>query len=140
MTDRATAARWLAPRLRDAPPELAAEVRRLLAEVEPGRDAAPAGERSPVAASVPDRLAAAALRGFDEVLAAAAADRGGRDAALGLLAADAVLTCAFEAAANLGEGTGDLAERLGPRGVLGRRLAGAVQSVDRDASGAEGQP
>jgi len=102
---------WLEPRLEGAPPELAEAVRMLIGEVR----AAEAVE----GAEVPDVLAAAALTGLDGVLADAAPPR---EAALRLLAADASLTYAFEAAASLGTDVEALALRIGPGGELGRRL------------------
>jgi hypothetical protein len=72
----------------------------------------------------PSAMAEAALAAFDRV----AADRAGRDGALDLLAADALLTYAFQAAADpsLGGDAGsavDLAARMGPHGEIGARLA-----------------
>jgi hypothetical protein len=69
---------------------------------------------------VPDVLAAAALRGLDGVLEQ---EEPAREAALQLLAADASLTYAFEAAASIGTNVEELALRIGPDGELGRRLA-----------------
>ena len=66
---------------------------------------------------VPDTLAAAALRGLDSVLAQ---EEPAREAALQLLAADASLTYAFEAAASIGTNVEKLALRIGPSGELGR--------------------
>lgn len=104
-------AAWLEPRLRAAPRELAEAVRELVGEVR--------AEETVESAEVPDVLAAAALRGFDGVLVETAPARG---AALRLLAADASLTYAFEAAASLGTDVEKLALRIGPGGELGRRL------------------
>jgi hypothetical protein len=112
MTSDQAIGRWLEPRLTGAPAELAEAVRGLVREVE--------STSNGVEPAVPDILAAAALLGFDGVL-----DPGDppRETALRLLAADAALTYAFEAAATLGTDVGELALRLGPRGELGRRLA-----------------
>lgn len=93
-----------------APSELADAVRQLLQE--PGEEGA----------GIPARLAAAALRGFDDVLTETAADLRSRRAALRLLAADASLTYAFEAAADLDIDVVELADGLGPRGALGAML------------------
>ncbi|MFQ5528769.1 MAG: hypothetical protein ACE5FP_00320 [Gemmatimonadota bacterium] len=103
--------RWLEPRLAGAPRELAEAVRALLRE-----SAADSRESS---SDVPEVLAAAAMRGFDGVLSQADPPR---EAALRLLAADAALTYAFEAAAALGRDVDALALRMGPSGELGRRL------------------
>lgn len=106
---RVAAEAWLARRLEEVPPDLALAVRRLLGS-EPGPG--------------PDRMAAASLEGFERV-AAGAEDR---DRALDLLAADALLTYAFEAAADPELGGSAvaaraLADRVGPAGKLGRRAA-----------------
>ena len=92
---------WLRQRVPDAPPELLATM----------IGALPDG-----AATEPDALAAAAVSLYRRV----AAGRGGRDDALPLLAADALLTHAFEAQAELDPaGLDGLAERYGVRGALG---------------------
>lgn len=105
---------WLEPRLAKAPTELADAIRQLVREAdEDGTD-------------IPARLAAAALRGFDDVLTETAADLRSRRAALRLLAADASLTYAFEAAADLDIDVVELADGLGPRGVLGAMLDAAA--------------
>lgn len=108
---------WLEARLAGVPPELGDAVRAALGA---GAETASIPGIPPGAA----RLGRAALRELDAV-GAAARDRG---AALRLLAADALLTYAFEAAADpeLGGGASEaaaLALRLGPRGELGARLA-----------------
>ena len=110
---------WLEPRLVDAPAELAAAVRELLGEFE--ADA----ERQML--DVPDTLAAAALLGFERVLEPADP---AREVALRLLAADAALTYAFEAAASLGRDVDELAVRIGPSGELGHRLEQGVWPAD----------
>lgn len=97
-----------------APSELADAVRQLVRE--PGEDDA----------DIPARLAAAALRGFDDVLTETAADLRSRRAALRLLAADASLTYAFEAAVDLDIDVVELADGLGPRGALGAMLDAAA--------------
>jgi hypothetical protein len=66
----------------------------------------------------PRALATAALAGFEEVVGGS----GRRVEALRLLAADAALTYAFEAAAECGTAAA-LAEWIGLRGELGARLA-----------------
>ena len=92
---------WLRERVPDAPAELLAT---MIASV-------PAD-----AASVPDALAAGALALYRRV----AAGTGGREDALPLLAADALLTHAFEAQAERDAGGVEaLAERWGFRGALG---------------------
>lgn len=106
-SERPTLRAWLEPRLGTAPQELAAAIRSCV-----DRSGAPPD------ASVPDALAAAAVTALDRVMAGPQS----REAALRLLAADAVLTYAFEAAAELGMDLGALADRLGPTGSLGRRL------------------
>jgi hypothetical protein len=85
-----------------------------------GADAAARGT------GIPGLLAAAALRGFEDVLVETAADLQSRRAALRLLAADASLTYAFEAAADLELDVVDLADGLGPRGHLGALLDAAA--------------
>ncbi len=109
------AERWLEARLRSAPPELADEVRALV------REAAEDGAVEPLGGgAIADLLATAGLLGIDEVVAT----RSGRESALRLLAADAALTCAFEAAAETGGDVARLCAAIGPEGALGRRLAG----------------
>ena len=116
---------WLNPRLEAAPTELAVAIRELLREAQArgGDD----GEADGDASTIPGRLGAAALRGLDAVSGAdyAVERRAPRGTALRLLAADAALTYAFEAAADLGGDVVGLAVRLGPRGALGARLASA---------------
>lgn len=102
--------RWLLRRLEETPSDLALAVRRLAGR-EPGM--------------TPERMALASLEGFERV----AARVDDRDPALDLLAADALLTYAFEAAADPDIGgsaarAGALADRFGPAGELGRRSAG----------------
>ena len=92
---------WLRQRVPDAPPELLATM----------VSALPAD-----AATAPDALATAALALYRRV----AAGSGGREDALPLLAADALLTHAFEAQAEIDPaGLDGLAERWGVRGALG---------------------
>jgi len=123
---------WLAARLAGAPAELGAAIRDLV----DAEDLARASDAGPLA----ERLAAAALAGFEGVLAETAADRKSRTAALRLLAADAVLTCAFEAAAEPGGDPWGLGERLGPAGALGERLAPGrgARAPSRSTSGGGG--
>ncbi len=153
---------WLEPRLEEVPGELAGAVRdavrRGLAAleeagaggpsdpgdgagaadpedfprgVEPGR-AAPRPLPDP--ASVPDTLAWIAVRELDRV-ADAPRDR---EAALRLLAADAALTWAFEAAAELDEELEGLADRSGLRGRIGRLLGRTAGGLPDDEGGAVG--
>jgi len=113
------AERWLETRLRTAPPELADEVRALVRQASAGGAVEPLG-----GGTVADLLARAGLLGLDEVIAT----RSGRESALRLLAADAALTCAFEAAAETGGDVAGLCAAVGPEGALGRRL----QDVGRE--------
>ena len=112
---------WLEPRMVAAPPELAADILRLV-ETTPGLDLS-----DPVAA-----LAAAGLAGLEQV----AAGTGQRNEALRLLAADATLTYAFEAAAESGR-SAELAKLVGLDGELGRRLSREIraQAVSQRAEG-----
>ncbi|MFW6089033.1 MAG: hypothetical protein ACODAB_04715 [Gemmatimonadota bacterium] len=105
---------WLEPRLAEAPTDLADAIRQLVRGLDESD------------ADIPGRLAAAALRGFEDVLTETAADLRSRRAALRLLAADASLTYAFEAAADLDIDVVDLAEGIGPRGSLGAMLDAAT--------------
>ncbi len=105
---------WLQLRLADAPPELAAAIVRLI-ETTPGLDLS-----NPVAA-----LAAAGLAGLEQV----ADGTGERSEALRLLAADAALTYAFEAAAEAGR-SAELAAQVGLDGELGRRLSREARAQD----------
>lgn len=102
---------WLEPRLVGAPRELAEAVRELVGEVDLNADNSGLG--------VPETLAAAAMLGFEGVLEQADPER---EVALRLLAADAALTYAFEAAASLGQDVDQLALLIGAGGELGRRL------------------
>jgi hypothetical protein len=105
MTTIEVAERWLEERLGEAPPELAAEIRTLVRAVaDDSRD-----ESGDAVALL---IARAGLSGLDEIVDG----RGGRESALRLLAADAALTLAFEAGAEL---NGDVQEL---RGKLGNRL------------------
>lgn len=103
---------WLDRRLEETPPELASAIRRLCA-----------GDPCPE----PRGMAASALRTFDRI----GCEFQTREGALELLAADALLTYAFEAAADPERGgTAEraiaLALELGPRGELGRRAEGSA--------------
>jgi len=102
---------WLEPRLAGAPRELAEAVRGLLSEVDLDADHSKLG--------VPETLAAAAMLGFEGVLQQPDPKR---QVALRLLAADAALTYAFEAAASVGQDVDRLALRLGACGELGRGI------------------
>lgn len=91
---------WLREHEAGVPPALAAAMRAAVGDEEP----------------VPEALAAAALRLLE------ALEGGGerREDAYTLLAADALLTCAFEAQAELDPaGIPGLAERYGPAGGIG---------------------
>lgn len=114
---RERALAWLEDRLEGVHPELADAVRRCAA-------ASPAPDRS---ASVADFLADAATAEL-ETLAEGPQDRA---AAVRLLAADAVLTYAFEAAAGEGGDPPALARRIGPNGALGRALGRAARPEER---------
>lgn len=90
---------WLRAEAAAAPPELLAVM----------VDALP-----PEAPSVPDALCSGAMRLYERVLRG-----GGRETALPLLAADALLTHGVQAQAELGaEGVAGLAGRWGARGRL----------------------
>jgi len=102
---------WLAPRLAGAPTELAEAVLGLVGELAEDSEAS--------GLNVPEALAAAAMLGFEGVLERFEPKR---EVALRLLAADAVLTYAFEAAASLGKDVNELAIRIGLSGELGSRL------------------
>jgi hypothetical protein len=99
------AERWLRERLEGSPPHLLARM---------------AGGLPAESASIPDALAAGAIELYRQVLRG----RCGREDALPLLAADALLTHAFEAQAEL-EPTGvpALAARWGAGGRLGELVA-----------------
>ena len=100
--------RWLEPRLAHVPPALAAAVRESVARV----------SRPVEPEEIPEVLAEAALRELDDGLGKPQ----GRKGALKLLAADAILTYAFEAATVLGTDASALADRMGLNGEIGRRL------------------
>ena len=119
MTSLEATMNWLAKRLADAPPELAADVRALVHGVA-GDETDQSGE------GVPTLLVRASLAGLEEVIDGL----GRRDSALRLLSADAALTFAFEAMADLGGDVEELCQRLGPGGEFGRRLAGASSTGD----------
>lgn len=118
----AAAREWLEPRLAGIPEELAEAVRACLERVSAG--VAPAW-------SVPETLAHAAADAFERV----ASGSQGREAALGLLAADASLTYAFEAAAELGADLQGLVDRIGLRGRLGRALSELASGPRSSAGG-----
>lgn len=101
------AERWVRERLAGAPPALLDAMAAAL----PGDDGAP----------VPDALAGGAMR----LLERAARGSGGREDALPLLAADALLTHAFQAQAEADPaGVAALAARWGGAGRLGELAAG----------------
>ena len=103
------AARWLARRLEDAPPSLRETMLAALPEEDGG--------------SVADSLAAGALSLYERLLRAGT---GGREDALPLLAADALMTHALEAQAEADpDGMAEFARRWGGAGKLGE-LAGTT--------------
>jgi hypothetical protein len=104
--------RWLESRLAGVPAELGAQVRTSLADREPADSAE----------QVASAFGEAALRGLDRVRAG----QQSREDALHLLAADACLTYAFEAAADLGGDPAALAWRFGASGALGARIREAM--------------
>ncbi|MCL7927831.1 MAG: hypothetical protein M8841_08595 [marine benthic group bacterium] len=112
MTTLDATLQWLDSRLATAPPELAEDV---LALVRSAGDA----DRGEDGEAVAELLTRAALMGLTEV----ADGHGRRQSALRLLSADAALTFAFEAAAELGADVAQLCRRTGPRGEFGRRMA-----------------
>lgn len=114
--DRRDAEAWLEPRLREAPPRLAEAVRGCLERMEP--DGAPK--------ALSGLLARAALQELGRVEAGRTGDR---EEALRLLAADASLTFAFEAAAEEGEELARVADEWGAPGRLGRWLAERVRGT-----------
>lgn len=116
---------WLEPRLDRVPEELARTVRDCVRQAAADPASGGGGE------SVPGLLSRCAAEELDRVVARPEA----RDVAVRLLAADASLTWAFEAAAELGEDVAALADAAGLRGRIGRRLAGAGRD---DAPGGRG--
>lgn len=107
---RGEAAEWLETRLADAPPRLSGAVLACLERADPPEPAE----------TVSDWLAWAAVGEFGRVEAGRSGDR---DQALRLLAADASLTFAFEAAAEGRRDLERLAGEFGPAGRLGREIA-----------------
>lgn len=105
---RRRALEWLRPRLDGVPEDLAGAVGDIVRAVDVPGDT-----------PVPDLLAAAAVEELDRVVERPA----GREVAVRLLAADAVLTYAFQAAAELDADVPALAEEVGLRGRIGARLA-----------------
>lgn len=95
---------WLEPRLQRVPEELAERVRAVVGRADPG--------------PAPDLLASAAVEELER-LTEAPQDR---NAAIRLLAADAALTWAFEAAAELGADVPELADATGLPGRIGELL------------------
>lgn len=118
------ARRWLAERSEGVPRELTEEVGALLEAARAGPPArfvaaGPEGDGQPGEGErIGRRLARAALCGLEQ----AARDAEERAAALRLLAADAALTYAFEAAAELGADAGRLATEVGLEGAIGHAL------------------
>jgi hypothetical protein len=105
------AERWLRERLSDAPPRL---LESMLAAL------------PPEAPSVPDALAEGALRLYEAV----GRGPGGREDALPLLSADALLTHAFQAQAESDPaGVAELAARWGGAGRLGELAARLAESI-----------
>jgi glutathione S-transferase len=111
---RARTLEWLHGRIGDLHPELAAAIRRCVRE----------GPDPDAGSGVAEVLADAASAALERV----AHGPQDRAAAVRLLAADAVLTYAFEAAATEGGDPGDLADRVGLRGTLGRALLDAIRA------------
>jgi hypothetical protein len=99
---------WLEIRLGEVPDELDQAIRAVVAGHPQRQDE-----------GVGQALARAALAELDSVVTREPT----RAVALSLLAADATLTYAFEAAAELGEDARALADRVGPFGLLGGRLS-----------------
>ncbi len=116
---RRRALAWLHERLDDIHPELAAAVRRCVRE----------GSEPDAGSSVADVLADAAAAELQRI----AAGPQDRAAAVRLLAADAVLTFAFEAVAAQGGDSDALADRVGLRGTLGHALLEALNSGEGTA-------
>ena len=110
---------WLESRLAGVPPELAEAMRDAISRVDGGAASTPA-----------EALAEASVA---ELCSVTEAEQN-RRAALRLLAADALLTYAFEAAVDPAVG-GDaaaaerLAERVGPWGYLGDRIGSSSPSA-----------
>ena len=105
--------RWLDSRLAGVPADLGSQVRASLAD----RPAADSVEQ------VIEAFTEAALRGLDRVRVGPQTRRD----ALHLLAADACLTYAFEAAADLGGDPATVARGVGARGALGDRIREAMR-------------
>lgn len=138
---------WLEPRLRRVPDDLAAAVRASVRRVledggrihgDPGsrRRAPSTGEGGDPPGSSSDSAVDALPGPVAGVLARAAlaelervTGMRGRRAALALLAADASLTYAFEAAGDDGTDPAALADLVGLRGALGRRLTAPERSA-----------
>jgi hypothetical protein len=113
--------RWLESRLATAPPELGADVLSLVRS-------AGAADRGESGEAIAELLTQAALKGLTEV----ADGHGRRQSALRLLSADAVLTFAFEAAAELGADVESLCRQIGPRGEFGDRLAAGAPATETE--------
>lgn len=120
----AEARRWLSGRMEDAPARLARAVEGAIDRLPPARD-----EQETEAPW--DLMARAAVHELEAVRP----DAGDRDAAVHLLAADALLTYAFQCAAEEGADLRAMAERWGARGRLGEALERA-----RRAAAGGGEP
>lgn len=121
---RTAAREWIRERVDDAPPRLGAALEGILADLP-----ASAGDEGPW--DVMARGAVGVLRSVD-------ADAGDHEAALELLAADALLTYAFQCAAEEGGDLEEAVERWGPRGRLGEAVARAVAEERRRDDGGDG--
>lgn len=151
---------WLRPRLERVPEELAGAVRDCVRRAGGGGEApadgpAPAGGPAPTGRegglegdepgdpgatsgreAVPETLARAAVEEFERV-GGGSADR---EAAVRLLAADACLTYAFEAAADLGADVPGLADAVGLQGRIGTRLAELMGEPGAAGGGTSEEP
>ena len=116
------ARRWLADRLEEAPARLGRAVEGAFERLPPIPD-----EEAPEAPW--DMMARAAVHELEAVRP----DAEDRDAAVHLLAADALLTYAFQCAAEEGADLRAMADRWGARGRLGE----ALERARRAASGGE---
>lgn len=142
---------WLRPRLERVPEELAGAVRDCVRRAggEEEEEAASLPREGPAAVEraprdgdpgatsgrqgVPELLARAAVEEFDRV----GCGRADRDAAVRLLAADASLTYAFEAAAELDADVPGLADAVGLQGRIGARLAEIMGEPGDTSAGAD---
>lgn len=115
---RAAAREWIRERRDGTPSRLSRAVDRIVAGIAPSEE-----DGGPW-----DVMARGALRQLEAVRP----DAGDRDAALELLAADALLTYAFHCAAEEGGDLEAMAERWGPRGRLGDALARARRETGEE--------